>query len=59
VVAGQLPNSTGNFSVSDFAVGPGPEQHEPTADPGEPCIALIVLEQPIVLAVLSADGSIR
>ena len=29
--------------------GPAAEQHEPIADPGEPCIALIVLEKPIVL----------
>jgi putative transcriptional regulator len=30
-------------------VGPGPQAHKPVADPGEPCIALIVLERPIVL----------
>ena len=29
--------------------GPGAERHEPIADPGEPCIALIVVEKPIVL----------
>jgi len=49
VLQGGYTDSTGNFGVGDFAVGPGPEQHEPVADPGEPCIALIVLEQPIVL----------
>ena len=43
------PIQTGNYGVGDFAVGPGPEQHEPIADPGEPCIALIVVEKPIVL----------
>lgn len=49
VLQGGYTDSTGNYGVGDFAVGPGPEQHEPIADPGEPCIALIVLEKPIVL----------
>ena len=42
VLQGGYTDSTGNYGVGDFAVGPGPEQHEPIADPGEPCIALIV-----------------
>jgi putative transcriptional regulator len=46
---GGYTDETGSYSVGDFAVGPGTERHEPIADPGEPCIALIVLEQPIVL----------
>jgi putative transcriptional regulator len=49
VLQGGYADSTGNYGVGDFAVGPGPEQHEPIADPGEPCIALIVIERPIVL----------
>ena len=49
VLQGGYTDSTGNYRVGDFAVGPGPEQHEPIADPGEPCIALIVIERPIVL----------
>jgi putative transcriptional regulator len=49
VLQGGYTDATGNYAVGDFAVGPGPEQHEPIADPGPPCIALIVLEQPIVL----------
>lgn len=49
VLQGGYTNSTGNYGVGDFAVGPGPEQHEPIADPGPPCIALIVVEKPIVL----------
>jgi len=49
VLQGGYTDVTGNYGVGDFAVGPGPEQHEPVADPGPPCIALIVLEQPIVL----------
>jgi putative transcriptional regulator len=49
VLQGGYTDSTGNYVVGDFAVGPGPEQHEPIADPGEPCIALIVVEKPIVL----------
>lgn len=50
VLQGGYTDSTGNYGVGDFAVGPGAEVHEPIADPGEPCIALIVLEKPIVLA---------
>lgn len=49
VLQGGYTDSTGNYAVGDFAIGPGPEQHEPIADPGDPCIALIVLERPIVL----------
>jgi putative transcriptional regulator len=49
VLQGGYTDNTGNYGIGDFAVGPGPHEHEPIADPGEPCIALIVLEQPIVL----------
>ncbi len=49
VLQGGYTDSTGNYGVGDFAVGPGPEQHEPIADAGPPCIALIVVEKPIVL----------
>ena len=49
VLQGGYTDATGHYAVGDFAVGPGPEQHEPIADPGDPCIALIVLEKPIVL----------
>jgi putative transcriptional regulator len=49
VLQGGYTDSTGNYGVGDFAVGPGAEQHEPIADPGPPCIALIVIEKPIVL----------
>jgi putative transcriptional regulator len=49
VLQGGYTDATGNYGVGDFAVGPGPEQHEPIADPGPPCIALIVIEKPIVL----------
>ena len=49
VLQGGYTDSTGNYGVGDFAVGPGPQQHEPIADPGEPCIALIMVEKPIVL----------
>ena len=49
VLQGGFTDNTGNYGVGDFAVGPGPQEHEPIADPGEPCIALIVLEKPIVL----------
>jgi len=48
VLQGGYTDATGNFGVGDFTFGPDRE-HEPIADPGEPCIALIVLEQPIVL----------
>ncbi|MBX9946244.1 MAG: ChrR family anti-sigma-E factor [Reyranella sp.] len=46
---GGYTDATGSYSVGDFAVGPGEQRHEPIADPGEPCIALIVVEKPIVL----------
>ncbi len=49
VLQGGYTDNTGNYGVGDFAVGPGPREHEPIADPGEPCIALIVVEKPIVL----------
>ncbi len=49
VLQGGYTDNTGNYAVGDFAVGPGANQHEPIADPGEPCIALIVVEKPIVL----------
>ena len=48
VLQGGYTDSTGNFGVGDFTMGPDSE-HEPIADPGDPCIALIVLEKPIVL----------
>jgi putative transcriptional regulator len=49
VLQGGYTDNTGSYGVGDFAVGPGSERHEPIADPGEPCIALIVVEDPIVL----------
>ena len=49
VVQGGFTDSTGSYGPGDFAVGPGAHEHEPIADPGEACIALIVLEKPIVL----------
>lgn len=49
VLQGGYTDNTGNYGVGDFAVGPGLHDHEPIADPGEPCIALIVVEKPIVL----------
>lgn len=49
VLQGGFTDATGSYGPGDFAVGPGPEEHEPVADAGEACIALIVLEKPIVL----------
>lgn len=49
VLQGGYTDTTGHYGVGDFAVGPGPERHKPVADAGPPCIALIVLERPIVL----------
>jgi putative transcriptional regulator len=48
VLQGGYTDATGNYGPGDFAVGPEGE-HKPVADAGEPCIALIVLENPIVL----------
>lgn len=45
---GGFTDETGNYGPGDFAVGPG-DEHRPIADPGEPCIALIVLDNPIML----------
>ncbi len=49
VLQGGYTDNTGNYVAGDFAVGPGAQEHQPIADPGDPCIALIVLERPIVL----------
>jgi putative transcriptional regulator len=49
VLQGGYTDETGSYGVGDFAVGPGAVRHEPIADPGEPCIAMIVVEKPIVL----------
>jgi putative transcriptional regulator len=49
VLQGGYTDATGNYGIGDFAIGPGPDEHEPIADAGDSCIALIVLEQPIVL----------
>lgn len=49
VLLGGYTDRTGNYVVGDFAMGPGVEEHQPIADPGESCIALIVEEKPIVL----------
>lgn len=49
VLQGGYTDTTGSYGVGDFAVGPGEARHEPIADPGDPCIAMIVVEQPIVL----------
>jgi putative transcriptional regulator len=48
VLQGGYTDATGNYGPGDLAVGPAGE-HQPVADAGEPCIALIVLENPIVL----------
>jgi len=52
VLQGGYTDSTGNYAVGDFAVGPGAQEHRPVADPGDPCIALTVVEKPIVLTGL-------
>lgn len=49
VLQGGYTDETGTYGVGDFAVGPGDQRHEPIADAGEPCIAMIVVEEPIVL----------
>jgi putative transcriptional regulator len=49
VMAGNFSDATGSYGVGDFAVGPGTGDHEPIAGPGAPCIALTVLERPVVL----------
>ena len=46
---GGYTDDTGSYGVGDFAIGPGDQRHEPIADAGDPCIALIVVEKPIIL----------
>jgi len=48
VLQGGFTDNTGSYAAGDFAIGPGPQAHEPIADPGEPCIALIVGEKRVV-----------
>ncbi|MBM3645075.1 MAG: hypothetical protein FJX02_12135 [Alphaproteobacteria bacterium] len=48
VLQGGFTDASGSYGVGDFCVA-GDGEHRPIADPGEPCIALIVLERPIVL----------
>jgi len=48
VLQGGFTDLSGSYAAGDFCVGPD-EIHEPIADAGEPCIALIVLANPIVL----------
>jgi len=48
VLQGGFTDSTGSYAEGDFCMGPE-GLHQPIADAGEPCIALIVLENPIVL----------
>ena len=47
--AGRLHRQHRQLPRRRFRGRPGAQQHEPIADPGDPCIALIVLEKPIVL----------
>jgi putative transcriptional regulator len=51
VMQGGFTDNTGNYGVGDFAIGPGSQDHEPIADLDDsvPCIAMIVLERPLVL----------
>jgi putative transcriptional regulator len=49
ILQGGYADATGSYDVGDFAIGRGTEQHEPIALPGKPCIALTVVESPIVL----------
>jgi putative transcriptional regulator len=48
VLQGGFTDSTGSYAAGDFCMGPA-GIHQPVADAGVPCIALIVLENPIVL----------
>jgi putative transcriptional regulator len=50
ILQGGYTDCTGHYVVGDFAVGPGQFNHKPIADAGDPCIALTVLEKPVVLS---------
>jgi putative transcriptional regulator len=51
VMHGSYSDAFGTYRVGDFAVGPGAEDHEPVGGAeGGACVALIVVEKPIVLS---------
>ena len=48
VLAGGYTDDTGHFARGDFTHADGGLTHRPVADPGEDCIALAVLDAPVV-----------
>ena len=48
VLAGGYTDDTGHFARGDFTQADGGLTHRPVADPGEDCIALAVLDAPIL-----------
>jgi len=48
VLAGGYTDDTGHFARGDFTHADGGLTHRPVADPGEDCIALAVLDAPVL-----------
>ena len=48
VLAGGFTDDTGHYGKGDFAFADGERVHQPHADEGEDCIALAVLDAPVV-----------
>jgi putative transcriptional regulator len=48
VLAGGFTDETGHFARGDFAYADDHLTHRPVADPGDDCIALAVVEAPVV-----------
>ncbi len=49
VLQGGYTDNTGSYGIGDFAIGSPVTVHQPIADPGGACIALLAIESPIKL----------
>lgn len=49
LLTGAYRDSSGLFARGDFQMADGDVDHQPTAEPGEPCVCLIVTDAPIKL----------
>ncbi len=49
LLTGAYQDSSGRFARGDFQMADSDVDHQPTAEPGEPCVCLIVTDAPIKL----------
>ncbi len=49
LLTGAYRDSSGRFARGDVQIADGDVDHQPTAEPGEPCVCLIVTDAPIKL----------